>query len=313
MSGTHAAWWGALKAALLPGSRRRNLPAGAPPLSGQGQFGLPPLPPRPDPWDTAKLELDRLMAQFTDLERQLKDAARRDGLDHDGPMVPTLHALYLCMATLREMTATLTQIPRHYVGQILSAIAASHAAAAAETQRFRAELEHIEATAIYRIAGSIAKSADQALARRVRVFDRNSAIAAAVILLVTGCGCYWWGSSRAHDTVQQSEADPRATDSRPEDQQSADRLNYNNIERALAQCASQQETEDGHRVCNLRLSIEPIPQLEGAAENQPASTFKPVPVPPLQPTPRPSRTEQQPTGLYGFPPGWPKSIGHFGP
>jgi hypothetical protein len=199
-----------------PSGSRSRLPAEAVEVRPSRQAALPPPSRRQgtDPWAAAQEALDRQLAEFVGLEKQLAQAARRDGLDEDGPMAPTLHGLRLCITSLREMTRIISQVPSHTMGQIIEAITASRSVTQAETERFRAEIEHTETDIVRRIAHSIAESADKALKRRVRVFDRNTAFVAALILVMTGVAClgygYRWGNTNATAHIDQTEWQLRA-------------------------------------------------------------------------------------------------------
>lgn len=106
---------------------------------------------RPDPWIELWEALERQQQEFTDIERQLKEAARRDGLDDDGPMTPTLAALRLAMRNLNQNGLLIGRMLRHYMGQLLDALEARKEMTDAEVTRLRVELEHAYADRFYRM------------------------------------------------------------------------------------------------------------------------------------------------------------------
>ncbi len=270
--------------------------------------------PGPDPWAAAQAQLDRQLDEFLAIEKRMAQAALRDGLAEDGPMVPTLKALHLCIASLREMTRIASQIPNHYVDNILNALSASRTVAEAETDRFRAEIDHTAADIVRRIAHSIAESADQALARRVRVFDRNTAFAAALILFMTAGGClgggYWWGSSNATAGIPLAEAVLQATlkDNPVDAAKWISLISWNHIAASLSFCTTQTNVQHGRRECDVPLWLEPepVPTLESLPTNV-------TPVQPPSPPPPPARIRSKPINPLGILPVPPKGPLHFGP
>jgi hypothetical protein len=310
--------------AWLPSSRRRrsSLPVEAVKVWPGRHAARPPAgQPGPDPWARAQQELDRQLAAFAGIEKRMAQAAIRDGLTEDGPLVPTLQALRLCIDSLREMTRISSQIPNHYVGQILDALATSRAVAEAETDRFRAEIEHTEADIVHRIAHSIAQSADKALARRVRVFDRNTALAAAVILVMTAVSClgsgYWWGSRDVSTGIHQTEWRLQAAFAHGGLGASlwALLMQANDINAAIQQCHGPNliQTGTARSACLVplwtSLADEPPPQ------PQPDSTAGLLTVTPVSPTAAPDATAQrEPQTIPLFAPLKPPTGPvHFGP
>ncbi len=78
----------------------------------------------------------------------------------------------------------------------------------------RPRLAATEAETIDRLGTTIARSADQALTRRVRVFARNTALKAAFLLVAIAGLClgggYRWGSDTAASDIHETEANLKA-------------------------------------------------------------------------------------------------------
>ena len=314
--------WQALHAWLQP-KRGSTLPVEAVKVRSGQRPALSSRWQGPDPWAAAQQELDHKQTEFEALERQMAQAARRDGIDEDGPMVPTLQALRLCMDSLRNMTRVLSQIPTHYVGQILDALSASHTVTQAETARFRAEIEHIESDIVRRVSHSIAQTFEQAFARRARVQDRNSTLlAAAALVMITGgvlYGGYQWGHADAVAGIFESEVGLQAAfhDNPATAAHWINLMRWNNLQASLAQCSGPGgagHVQDGRLACDVPLWIKP--PLEQTARRQlPTIELTPVPVPPppVPPQPPPARTESWPINPLGVLPVPPRGPVHFGP
>jgi hypothetical protein len=316
--------WQALHACLQPSRKRgSNLPVEAVRVRFGRQPALPARWQGPDSSAAAQQELDRKQAEFEALEKQMAQAARRDGLDEDGPMVPTLQALRLCMGSLRDMTRVLSEISTHYVGQILDALSVSRTVTQAETDRFRAEIEHTETDIIRRVSHSIAQTFEQAFARRARVQDRNSTLlAAAALVMITGgvlYGGYQWGQADAVGGIHETEADLQAAlrDSPATAAQWVNLMRWNNLQRALAQCSGPLgigHVQDGRLACDVPLWVQP-PLEQTATRQFPSIELTPAPLapPPSPPHPPPERTESRPINPFGILPTPPRGPVHFGP
>ena len=316
--------WQALHAWLQPSPKRGStLPVEAVRVRSDRQPALPSRWQGPDPWAAGQQELDRKQAEFEALEKQMAQAARRDGIDEDGPMVPTLQALRLCMDSLRHMTGMLSKISSHYVGQILDALSTSRTVTQAETDRFRAEIEHIETDIVRRVSHSIAQTFEQAFAQRARVQDRNSTLlAAAALVMVTGgflYGGYHWGYSDAVAGIHETETDLQAAfrDSPATAAQWVNLMRWNTLQHALAQCSGPLGTgnvQDGRLACDVPLWIKP-PLEQTATRRFPSLELiqEPVAPPSAPPQPPPARTESRPINPLGILPTPPRGPVHFGP
>lgn len=202
-------------------------------------------------------------ADMAELVARMRAAARQAGIDDDGPLTPLLEALMLTLTRLGSLTDRNARISLDHAAALAIALDQARQAADAETTRFQARLDAAKAETIRDVANHIARSADAALTRRVRVFDRNTALIAAAVLVgsilaATAAG-YWWGDSSATAAIQETEAGLQAAFSNgPE--AARDWLNlmtWNDPQQALAQCRGDAVSiQSGRRGCMVPLWIE---------------------------------------------------------
>ena len=118
------------------------------------------------------------------------------------------------------------------------------------------------------MGSAIARTADDAFTRRVRVLDRNSILVATVVLVGTGASClgggYWWGGSNARADIHETEAGLQAAFAGGVDDARSwfDLVTWNNIHTALEACGGSGHgfTDGGRKACNVPLWVE-SPQL----------------------------------------------------
>jgi hypothetical protein len=200
---------------------------------------------------------------MAELVERMRAAARQAGIDDDGPLTPLLEALMLTLTRLGGLTDRNARISADHAAALAAALNQARQAADAETERFHARLDAAKAETVRDVANHIARSADAALTRRVRVFDRNSALIAAAVLvgsiLAAGLGGYWWGNSSATAAIHETEVGLQAAFS---DGPSAARdwlnlMTWNDPAQALAQCRGDSILiQGGRRACTVPLWIE---------------------------------------------------------
>jgi hypothetical protein len=148
-------------------------------------------------------------AEMAALVARMRTAAREAGIDDDGPLTPLLEAIMLTLDHLGTATDRNERITTEHAAALTKTLGQARQSADAEAQRFYARLEAAKAETVRDIAQHIARSADAALTRRVRVFDRNTALIAAAILVgsILGAfgGGYWRGSSTANAAIHETE------------------------------------------------------------------------------------------------------------
>ena len=202
-------------------------------------------------------------ADMAELVDRMRVAARQAGIDDDGPLTPLLETIMLTLARLGALTDRNARITTEHAAALAATLSQARQAADAETERFHAYLDAAKAETVRDVAYHIALSADAALTRRVRVFDRNSALFAAAVLvgsiLAALAGGYWWGDSNATAAVHETEAGLQIAFSNGPDA-ARDWLNlmtWNNPEKALAQChGAAVSVQQGRRACGVPLWIE---------------------------------------------------------
>ena len=146
----------------------------------------------------------------------------------------------------------------------MDALGLAKTTAEAERRVFEAGLATAQARTISDISSAIARSAEAALTRRVRVLDRSTIfIAVAVVFVSMGC-CSWvgysWGRSTALAGVSQTEAGLQAafTFSPADANLWMNLMRWNTIRNALPECAKPGQTyfQDGRKACQVPLWIE---------------------------------------------------------
>ena len=202
-------------------------------------------------------------AEMTALVAQMRAAARQAGLDDDGPLTPLLQALMLVLDRLGALADRNARLSDEHVAGIRQTLTAAREAADSETARFRAGLEATKAEVIFEIARKIAQSADAALTRRVRVFDRNTALIAAAVLFgsVLGAflGGYWWGSSSAQAGIHETETGLQAAfnDGPKAAQDWLNLMTWNDVVYSLSLCRGDGiSIQHGRTACMVPLWIE---------------------------------------------------------
>ena len=183
----------------------------------------------------------------------------------DDPMMPLLGSFARVIRFLAARTTRSDRVATEASQRITAAIQQARELADAETARFRAGLEATEADLVHRIGTTIARSADDALRRRIRVFDRNTALLAAAVFVFSLLGAYalgdWRGSSRAYADIHETEAGLQAAFTGGPDAARSwlHLMTWNDIRYSLRLCTSPGQTnlQHGRKACNVPLWIEP--------------------------------------------------------
>jgi hypothetical protein len=208
--------------------------------------------------DPVKNEADRLVAE-------LHEAARQAGLRRDDPMVPLIGALGQIIRYMSTRAARSDHIAIDASRRIAQTVSQSRQVAEAETKRIRAVLAKTEAHTIERIATAIVETADAAWTRRVRVFDRNTAALAGLVLFAVAAACLaggtWWGRSRADAAFRETEADLHEAFIDGPDSAHAWRelMKWNDLRASLFTCDAalgRLHVQDGRKWCAQPLWIE---------------------------------------------------------
>ncbi|UZO94918.1 Hypothetical protein RMP42_05931 (plasmid) [Roseomonas mucosa] len=208
---------------------------------------------------------DPVAGETERLVEQLRDAARTAGVDRHDPMMPLLSAFAGLVRFLGGRSAAGERALDQAGQRVADALLQARTNAEAEERRFAAALAAAEAATVARVAGAIAVSADAALARRVRVFDRNTALLAAALLVATAGGCLWggyrWGHADAAADIRHTEAGLRAAFAEgPADAATwLGLMQWNIIGRNIEACSNPRASgrQAGRRACDVPLWIEP--------------------------------------------------------
>lgn len=204
--------------------------------------------------------------QTAELVAQMRAAARQAGIEDDGPLTPLLKAFMRTLENLGELTDRQERTSINLADALKAALLEARHSADAETERFRVGLAAAKLGIIDEISDNIARKADAAFTRRVRVFDRNTALLAAGALVaavvVAFAGGVWWGNSTAEASIHQTQAGLVAAFNGGPDTARLwlDLMTWNNPIDALAQCTrnfSLTFIQDGRRACQVPLWIGP--------------------------------------------------------
>ncbi|HUB16052.1 MAG TPA: hypothetical protein VMB34_29165 [Acetobacteraceae bacterium] len=214
-------------------------------------------------------------ADMAELVARMRAAARQAGIDDDGPLTPLLETFMLTLARLGALTDRNARITTEHAAALAATLGQARRAADAETERFHAHLDAAKAKTVRDVAIHIAHSADDALARRVRVFDRNSTLIAAAVLvgsiLAAAAGGYWWGNSAATAAIRETESGLQAAFNNGPTA-ARDWLNlmtWNDVTHSLSLCHGDSiSIQQGRRACMVPFWIEkpvspPPPQTGG--------------------------------------------------
>ena len=240
-----------LMAATNPSSR----PAADPVVTALMTSLLPPAKP--------EVESDPEVERLVD---EIRDAARKSGMRSDDPLMPLLTAYVKAIRLMAERTARSDQVAEQASRRIIEAIQQAHRATDAETKRFKASLSVSESETIRRVADAIAVSAEKALTRRIRVFDRNTALAAAGVLFAVAASClgggFWWGHHAATTSIHETEAGLQAAFAQgPKAAQKwLNLMQWNDLPYSLGLCTDAISSVQHRRhACNVPLWIEAPP------------------------------------------------------
>jgi hypothetical protein len=196
--------------------------------------------------DPQKNEAEPLVAE-------LYEAARRAGLRRDDPLAPLIRALGQILRYMSARTAESDRVAIDASQRIVQAVSQSQQAAEALTK--------VEADTVSRISAVIAETVDAAWTRRVRKYDRNTALLAAVILFLVAAACLaggaWWGHSRAYADIHETEDGLRQAFSDGPDMARSWRelMEWNDLRGSIRACKEIQ-FQDGREWCGVPLWLQ---------------------------------------------------------
>ncbi|NPD69994.1 hypothetical protein HN018_27395 (plasmid) [Lichenicola cladoniae] len=246
---TAADYWQRVRKGVSP-----PVPAASPPSAPAAVPAIVPTPPQPDP---SGEEVEKLLAE-------MREGARRAGMQRDDPLMPLLTSLAHSIRFLGDRTSRSDKVAQDASTQIIQALLQSRQNADAEIARFQAGVASSEADTIQRVGSAIAQSADAALTRRVKVFDRNTALSAAATLFGVAIAClgggYWWGHRSAAAEIHETELGLQAAfkDDPATAKMWLGLMQWNSLSDALTHCRDPRfaNVQDGRRGCAVPFWIQ---------------------------------------------------------
>ena len=219
---------------------------------------------------------------------ELAAAARAAGIAPDDPMAPPLNA---CAALLRTLGTNSAALSRHAPGvtkRMDDALAHARGTAEAEAHRYHAQAKTVQADVVLHVAGTVARTAEDAITRRVMVRDQNraglAALALVFVLAASLGGGYWLGSATTLAGVQATKAGLRAAwaEHPAEAARWVALMRANSVRAALGRCAEpgRSDNQGGRAACTVPFWVDPPADRSGPPEQTPVPL---VPVPDAMP------------------------------
>ena len=151
-----------------------------------------------------------LQTRLAALIGELRQAARKTGVDADGPLGPVLSAFILILEWLGVCIAELRAITVEYGSQALQRRQADRAADEAAANRMQTQMEAVKVRILHDFRYDIAKDFDKLTAGRVRAEIWKISLVATLVLtasvatnLAVG---YRWGRATAGASIHETEA-----------------------------------------------------------------------------------------------------------
>jgi len=196
----------------------------------------------------------------------MRRAARKTGVDVDGPLGPVLSAFILILEWLGACIAELRSISVEYGSQTLQRLQAVRATDEAATTRMQTQMEAAKVRILHDFRYDIAKDFDKLTAGRVRAEIWKISLIAALVLVASGAASlavgYRWGRASAEASIHETEGRLMAAFRYGVDGASywVGLMSWNNIDYALRLCRERPDLaaiQHGRRACKVPLWIEP--------------------------------------------------------
>lgn len=195
---------------------------------------------------------------------QLRAAVRHCNMGNDDPIMPLITAFVHAIRHIGARTAASDRVAQESSNAIIGALLQAKKVTDGEIERIMFSVSATESDRIQRVGDAIARSADGALTRRVRVYDRNTALLAALILFMIAsiaCGCgFLLGEKVAYADVHETQHEmSNLFGERIDDTKEAIRLlRWNPMIASLAECTKpgRISVQDGRKSCSVQLWIE---------------------------------------------------------
>ena len=197
---------------------------------------------------------------------EMRRAARKTGVDVDGPLGPVLSALILVLEWLGVCVAELRMISVEYGSQALQRLQAVRAADEAATSHLETQMEAAKIRIVHDFRADIARDFDKLTVGRVRAEVWKISLIAAIVLvasvtlsLVAG---YHWGRTNAEASIYETESRLQAgfRNGLRGASHWAGLMAWNDILIALQFCDTNADlviSQHGRRACKVPLWIEP--------------------------------------------------------
>ena len=151
-----------------------------------------------------------LQTRLAALIGELRQAARKTGVEADGPLGPVLSAFVLILEWLGVCLAELRGISVEYGSQALQRLQAVRAADEAATIRMQSQMESAKVRILHDLRDDLARDFDKLTAGRVRAEIWKISLVATLVLtasvatnLAVG---YRWGRATAGASIHETEA-----------------------------------------------------------------------------------------------------------
>ena len=197
---------------------------------------------------------------------EMRQAARKTGVDADGPLGPVLKALILILEWLGACVAELRAITVEYGSQALQRRQADRAADEAATTRLQTQMEAAKVAIVHDFRADITRDFEKLTVGRVRTeVWKISLIAAAVLAASIAASLsvgYRWGGANAEASIHETEG--RLVAAFRYGMIGASNwvglMSWNDINHALEQCRTRPDLaaiQHDRHACNVPLWIEP--------------------------------------------------------
>lgn len=207
-----------------------------------------------------------LQTRLAALIDELRQAARKTGVDVDGPLGPLLSAFILVLEWLGNYVTELRSISVEYGSQTLQRLQAVRAADEAATTRLQTRMEATKVRILQDFRDDIAKDFDKVMTGLVRAKIWKISFITALALVVYGAAClaigYRWGRASTEASIHETEGRLVAAFRYGVNGASSwvGLMSWNNIDYALRLCRERPDLaaiQHGRRACNVPLWIEP--------------------------------------------------------
>jgi hypothetical protein len=197
---------------------------------------------------------------------EMRQAARKTGVEADGPLGPVLSAFVLILEWLGVCIAELRAMTMEYGSQALQRRQADRAADEAATTRMQTQMEAAKVRILHDFRYDIAKDFDKLTAGRVRAEIWKISLVAALVLAASVATSlavgYLWGRARAEASIHETESRLIAAfrDGLPGASHWVGLMSWNDIMLALEQCHERPglvSVQHDRRACYVPLWIEP--------------------------------------------------------